>query len=775
MLTAIFFAMIGAMSPGRVNFPDWSIVEELDDGDRMTLERAFRFAAVVMARVDPNLVCPKKLTRNVRSGGQLVPGQEKGRIALVQKGDLRLPDDESRNDRKKRKKQHRLGGSSSAQGLPIPSIGAPSLHASIGSRGGEVVATVTTSSSPSITARRRSWTSPTLPVPLTTVSWIYPWRRDASHWDFAVGGQGPNGERVVLFEQDADNEVFVQFAVADIAGATVQDFRPALTARSCTPSGHEFICLVDRSADKILAVHDTTGDGLPDKATTFASDSRLDRVDGFYLPADPTNSFFESAYVELAPPTNPAPRYPFVRETLTFVDSDGDLVADQLVSGDTGDRFPPSPRITLRSHLFDDAGRWIDLIVPGSTEIAVEGGGAPGQVFQVFNWNAPGVAMGVATPASPETWAVVPLSTPLQVGDFLGVTSPSFPSSTSLAVVGLEEHGSIAYSENEIAGPVWDVDDDGDFDFVEQIASCLYIGLCEGGAVVETRIVVLPVQVGGVDYDDLSDSIGFTSIDELDVAPLVDDRLRRFAGSPIGIAQRVGDVVTGGDGNDAVVLLQDPATAEIVIHWRVGGTWSSLAVPTSISSTGVDSYSVHDSDGDFDLDIVLNGHGPGADNLTPRHYLCLWNAATGAFELWTGPTLTLIDTEFPAGSGIESVYHLELQGVESPGVQVGYVMGLSASGSMPGVTLQGVHVPLNPDTFTDLSLAAGNSPFTVNFQGDFGNATQSAEATLCVPSTFMIPAGTNITAAYVAYDIVNGGALAASNPTLIHVVAPPSP
>jgi hypothetical protein len=79
-----------------------------------------------------------------------------------------------------------------------------------------------------------------------------------------------------------------------------------------------------------------------------------------------------------------------------------------------------------------------------------------------------------------------------------------------------------------------------------------------------------------------------------------------------------------------------------------------------------------------------------------------------------------------------------------------WILG-SVSGTSPGVNLLGVHIPLNPDAYTNLAMSCVNKSVFANFRGTLdGNGF--AVASLNVPPNLPIPIGTTLYHACVVYD-----------------------
>ena len=89
----------------------------------------------------------------------------------------------------------------------------------------------------------------------------------------------------------------------------------------------------------------------------------------------------------------------------------------------------------------------------------------------------------------------------------------------------------------------------------------------------------------------------------------------------------------------------------------------------------------------------------------------------------------------------------------------------SITGTHPGVTLAGVHIPLNPDAYTDLALANVTAAPFKNFRGTLSSAG-SAIASLVVPT--LSGGAFTVYHAYLVYD-TNGTFYVASNPVSLRL------
>lgn len=94
----------------------------------------------------------------------------------------------------------------------------------------------------------------------------------------------------------------------------------------------------------------------------------------------------------------------------------------------------------------------------------------------------------------------------------------------------------------------------------------------------------------------------------------------------------------------------------------------------------------------------------------------------------------------------------------------------SISGAAPGVTLGGVHIPLQPDPYTDLAMTLTNGSVFTNFRSVL-DQNGSAKASLNLPKNWNDPSaiGTTLHHAYVVYDPL-GTFYLASNPVEARIV-----
>ncbi len=76
------------------------------------------------------------------------------------------------------------------------------------------------------------------------------------------------------------------------------------------------------------------------------------------------------------------------------------------------------------------------------------------------------------------------------------------------------------------------------------------------------------------------------------------------------------------------------------------------------------------------------------------------------------------------------------------------------TGTSPGITLNGVNIPLNPDLYPNLTITSAVAPIFVKFRGTLdkkGEATSS----FIVPSGLPTLSGCTLHHAYLVYDAQN--------------------
>ena len=74
----------------------------------------------------------------------------------------------------------------------------------------------------------------------------------------------------------------------------------------------------------------------------------------------------------------------------------------------------------------------------------------------------------------------------------------------------------------------------------------------------------------------------------------------------------------------------------------------------------------------------------------------------------------------------------------------------SVTGTTPGINLLGVHIPLNPDPYSDVAMATVNTTVFTNFKSTL-DANGLATASFNVPANLPLPSGFTFYHAYVVY------------------------
>ena len=75
----------------------------------------------------------------------------------------------------------------------------------------------------------------------------------------------------------------------------------------------------------------------------------------------------------------------------------------------------------------------------------------------------------------------------------------------------------------------------------------------------------------------------------------------------------------------------------------------------------------------------------------------------------------------------------------------------SITGTKPGINLLGLHIPLNPDPYTNLAMATVNTTVFMKFMGTLGS-NGLATASFTVPANLPLPSGFTFHHSYVVYD-----------------------
>ena len=134
--------------------------------------------------------------------------------------------------------------------------------------------------------------------------------------------------------------------------------------------------------------------------------------------------------------------------------------------------------------------------------------------------------------------------------------------------------------------------------------------------------------------------------------------------------------------------------------------------------------------------------------------------STGMARVFSGKELTLLTDTHKLSLKTAGAQKMTLAAGAAHANKLYHVFG-SVTGSNPGITLNGVHIPLNIDMYTEITLGHANSPMFSNFRGKLDN-TGMATATFNVPSGLPSLANMTLTHAFIVYD-TNGRYRMASN------------
>ena len=131
----------------------------------------------------------------------------------------------------------------------------------------------------------------------------------------------------------------------------------------------------------------------------------------------------------------------------------------------------------------------------------------------------------------------------------------------------------------------------------------------------------------------------------------------------------------------------------------------------------------------------------------------------GSFRL----TLTANTSTISIANGGTQVFTLDAgTGLRS---RLYWILG-SATSTMPGIVLTGIHIPLRPDLYTDVVIGTANSREFTKFKGTLG-ATGTATASLNVPARLPIPSGFKLYHSYIVFDPTTGKVFTSSNPVSV--------
>ena len=205
------------------------------------------------------------------------------------------------------------------------------------------------------------------------------------------------------------------------------------------------------------------------------------------------------------------------------------------------------------------------------------------------------------------------------------------------------------------------------------------------------------------------------------------------------------------NGCDVFVSRLDPTragSAQLVYSTFLGGGGSNAFLALSVDASGVVTVAGHTYSTNFPTtsgayDRTYNGPRYGYDAFVSR--LDMGVALYGdvhVFPITTGGTQKL--TVHAGRAHANRLY---------------WIFG-SVSGTTPGVSLLGVHIPLNPDLYTDVAMAHVNTTAFTKFRGTL-DANGLATASFNVPANLPVASGFTFHHAYVVYDA--SGIFMASN------------
>ncbi len=133
--------------------------------------------------------------------------------------------------------------------------------------------------------------------------------------------------------------------------------------------------------------------------------------------------------------------------------------------------------------------------------------------------------------------------------------------------------------------------------------------------------------------------------------------------------------------------------------------------------------------------------------------------------VWRKATLTTNTSTVSAATGGTQLFSLDA-GTEHA-TRSYWLLG-SATGNRPGISLGGVHFPLNPDFYTDFTIAFANTAVLINTRGKL-NGTGRGAAFLKVPKGLQLRFSTTLHHAYLVYD-AQGKWHMVSNPVPLKLV-----
>ena len=199
-----------------------------------------------------------------------------------------------------------------------------------------------------------------------------------------------------------------------------------------------------------------------------------------------------------------------------------------------------------------------------------------------------------------------------------------------------------------------------------------------------------------------------------------------------------------GSGDDAFASRLDPSktgTAQLVYSTFLGGTGSDAALGLFVDASGVVTLSGNTSSANFP---TTNGAYDTTYNAVAPFYF----GDAFVSRLSMGVALYGDVHAIPITTG--GTQKLTVNAGKRHANRLYWIFG-SMTGTNPGVNLLGVHIPLNPDPYTDVAIATVNTTVFTNFRGTL-DSNGLATGSFNVPATLPLPAGFTFHHAYVVYD-----------------------
>ena len=636
-----------------------------------------------------------------------------------------------------------------------------------------VVAKVTTGASPSYDGGF----GVNLQLPIDSVSWAVPATVNGGLAAVIGGGSSGQSTIVTILDGADDDELPDQIGgVITVSG----DISGDLGYAAADASGTVRVFVLDRSLGATKVVVDSDGDGVVDtpQPSLFASHPSLSLPGSDIGRIDIDSS--GATRVSVRTTTTDAFTH-YVSSTAK--DLDGDGVAEVVVIGSEAAEWASPRSPTIMSYIpptMEPVGPdYADAFLAGVTEFYVDDGNVPGETVVATNLSQQ-TLIGVITAQEPDSFVAFPVAGGLNGGDLVRVSCLSTGNQTTEFVPFSSRHerqqNTIApHGSQEFIDNSWDFDGDSLRDYVGVFGPLLYVGLSDAaGNVTSTSVIVTPETISSeLDFEEASLSTissSWTDEDTVGMPSEAINQLQRIAGAPSpGVAFGGYDIDGDGSSTDALVVVED-SSGTAHIHFGIDvvgsvGVWGAVSAAGG-PSTEVQSYRARDVDGDGDVDVIFLVYDSAQDVLRPEMYA--WDSDGLTFIPTNRPLLEVGDAEFPASGPIEAIYTLEMETTNEP-ISIGYTCILSLSGTDPGFNFGAVHVPINYDALTQLTVDTGNSSNFVDFVGSFDGG--HAQAELCVPAGILAQ-GVVIYAAYGAFVEGASTFLSASNPVRITITGP---